>query len=96
MLAEASAPQATDQTLGDHLIKALPVLLRNEDPDKHGTHTADGVTEEKLLRRVCEHTLKPAERNTAWRHTQANERGGTAMRKSAIITPDYGDVCDLL
>lgn len=62
MLAEASAPQPTDQTLRDHLIKALPVLLRDEDPDKHDTYTADGVTEEKLFRRV--NTSMPTETDT--------------------------------
>ncbi len=88
VLAEASAPQATDQTLGDHLIKALPVLLRDEDPDKHGTtHTADGVTEEKLFRRV--NILSSLLREALDGDTQANGGGGTAMRKPAIITPDY-------
>lgn len=59
-------------------------------------HTQQTESQRRNCSGVCEHTLKPAERNTAWRHTQANEGGGTAMRKSAIITPDYGDVCDLL
>lgn len=69
MLTEASTPQPTDQTLRDHLIKALPVLLRDEDPDKHGTHTADGVTEEKMFRRA--NTLPCLLRHTLDRDTQA-------------------------
>lgn len=37
VVAETSAPQTTDEALRDHLIKTLPVLLRDEDPDKHDT-----------------------------------------------------------
>ncbi len=58
------------------------------------TNMADGVTEEKLFRRV--NILSSLLREALDGDTQANGGGGTAMRKPAIITPDYGDVCDLL
>lgn len=32
---EAAPFDPTHQTLGNHLVKTLPVLLGNEDPDEH-------------------------------------------------------------
>lgn len=32
---EAPPLEPAHQALGDHLVKALPMLLGNEDPDKH-------------------------------------------------------------